>query len=192
MIYINLLPVRDIKRRNKAKKEIILSAVSLFCYLSLLLSFAFYQAIDISRLQKTNEDLQTEKKQYNKILDEIKHLEEAKKILETRIEVIKQLKQSSSLTVHILDEVANYTPSNRMWLTGLSQTSADLKLAGMALDNQTIAKYMDDLGKSHYITNVYLANSSMKNFAERDLKSFSISCTAGFSKKTEENENKLR
>ena len=48
----------------------------------------------------------------------------------------------------------------------------------MALDNQTVAKYMDDLEGSRYIENVSLANSSMKQFAERNLKSFSLSATA--------------
>jgi type IV pilus assembly protein PilN len=91
--------------------------------------------------------------------------------------VIKQLKQASSLTVHVLDEVANLTPPNRMWLTKLQQNGSDLKLSGMALDNQTVAKYMDDLATSPYIQNVNLVSASMEKFAERDLKSFSVGCT---------------
>ena len=179
MIRINLLPVREIKRRNNAKREIICSAAAFLCYLTMLAFFAFYQFNNINNLQKENDKMQAERQQYTKILNEIKQLEVDKKILLTRIDVIKQLKQSSSLTVHILDEVANFTPPNRMWLTKLQQTSGDLKLSGMALDNQTVAKYMDDLATSSYIKNVNLASASMEKFAERDLKLFSISCAVG-------------
>jgi type IV pilus assembly protein PilN len=52
----------------------------------------------------------------------------------------------------------------------------------MALDDQTIAQYMDDLEASRYIKNVHLANTKMDRYADRNLKSFSISCVVGFEK----------
>ena len=176
MIRINLLPVREIKRRNKAKKQIVFSLVAFICFLTMLALYAYYQASNITKLQKENERMQADKQQYTKIINEIKQLEADKKVLLTRIDVIKQLKQSSSLTVHVLDEVASFTPPHRMWLTKLQQTGSDLKISGMALDNQTVAKYMDDLASSSYIQNVNLVSSSMEKFADRDLKLFSVSC----------------
>lgn len=191
MIYINLLPVREIKRRNQAKRQIILSVLGLLCFLAILTSFAFYQVNTVARLQKAHADIQAEKQQYTKILNEIKKLEADKKVLLTRIEVIKQLKESSSLTVHVMDEVANLTPPQRMWLTGLSQTGGQLKLSGMALDNQTVAKYMEDLENSSYIQGVNLVSASMEKFAERDLKLFSVSCAVGVPSKSK-NDNNLK
>jgi len=64
-----------------------------------------------------------------------------------------------------------------MWLTKLQQTGNELKLSGMALDNQTVAKYMDDLTNSSYIQNVNLVSASMEKFAEKNLKLFSVSCS---------------
>lgn len=189
MIYINLLPVREIKRRNQAKKHIVLAALGLLCFLAILTSFAFYQVNTVARLQKAHTDIQAEKQQYTKILNQIKKLEADKKVLLTRIEVIKQLKESSSLTVHVMDEVANLTPPQRMWLTGLSQTGGQLKLSGMALDNQTVAKYMEDLEKSSYIQGVNLVSASMEKFAERDLKLFSVSCAVGVPSKSKNETN---
>lgn len=179
MIHINLLPVREIIRRNRAKRQIVLSTAAWLCFLTMVSLFGVYQAQTIAGLEQINNDLQAEKQRYAKIVGQIKKIEEEKKILLTRIEVIKQLKQSSSLTVHVLDEVANLTPPHRMWLTRLTQTSAELKLSGMALDNQTVAKYMDDLENSSYIQNVTLVSASMEKFAERDLKLFSISSGVG-------------
>lgn len=190
MIYINLIPVRDIKRRRKAKKEILFSAGLLVCLLLILGLWAGYQSNAIANITDTNNKLQEEKKKYSKILEEIKKLEQEKKDLLARIEVINKLKESSSLTVRVLDEVARFTPSDRMWLKTLSQSANTLSLTGMAMDDQTVARYMEDLEKSPFVSNVILVSSAMENFAERQLKTFSISCTVGFEKleKTVENQ----
>jgi type IV pilus assembly protein PilN len=189
MIHINLLPVREIKRRNKAIREIALSSAAFLCFLVLLASISLYQINYAGNLQQEHNRIQSEKQQYAKVLEEIKKLEAEKKTLLTRIEVIKQLKESSSLTVHVLDEIATLTPTHRMWLKKLQQTGNGLTLSGMALDNQTVAKYMDDLGTSAYIQNVILASASMEKYADRNLKSFSISCAVGMPSKKNSNKN---
>lgn len=191
MIHINLLPIREIKRRNKAIRQIVFSVAAFLLFLAMLASFALYQANYASKLQKENDSIEAEKQQYAKILNEIKKLEEEKKVLLTRIDVIKKLKQSSSLTVHVLDEIAILTPPNRMWLTKLQQTGSGLQLSGMALDNQTVAKYMDDLGNSSYMKNVILVSSSMEKYAERNLKLFSVSCAVAVPD-SKDNDKKLK
>lgn len=175
MIQINLLPVREIKRRKAAKQQIFFGGFAL-CFLLLFLVFVeLYQLNTIGKLKQEEQSINTEKQKYAKILEEIKKMEEEKKLLLTRIDVIKQLKQSSSLTVHVLDEVAQYTPPTRMWLKSLSQSGSQLILTGMALDEQTIAKYMDDLENSQYIQGVGLTKTAMEVYAERNLKQFTIS-----------------
>jgi type IV pilus assembly protein PilN len=180
MISINLLPVRKIKARIAAKRQILVSLSVFILFLALLGGFWWYQSGVIADLQEKDKKIQQEKAKYTKILNQIKNIEAEKKTLETRISVIKQLKKESSLTVRVLDEVANITPSNRMWLKSLNQSASKLNLSGMALDDQTIAKYMDDLERSKYINSVFLSNTTMNKYADRDLKSFSVSCTVGF------------
>jgi type IV pilus assembly protein PilN len=175
MIHINLLPVREIKRRKKVKSEIVIAALAFLSLIGIFLVIEVLQLSAIDKLKDEDKKLIAEKQQYTKILDEIKKMEEEKKLLLTRVEVINQLKQSSSLTVHVLDEIANLTPPGRLWLKSLSQVESQLVLTGMALDDQTVAKYMDDLEGSGYIQNVSLASSAMEVFAERNLKVFSIS-----------------
>lgn len=174
MIRINLLPVREIKRRQAIKNEVFLLVAGLISVIFLLLLVNFFQINKISSLERNIQTLQQEKQKHTITLNEIKKLEEEKKLIETRIGVINQLKASSSLTVHVLDEVANLTPTKRLWLSGLSQSGGSLKVSGMALDNQTIAKFMDDLEGSLYINDIALSNSSVKQYADRNLKSFSL------------------
>ncbi len=174
MIRINLLPVREIKRRNKAKKELATTALLVGLFVLLLAVFGAYKVMTVKNLQSELADLQDKKKQYDTRLQEIKKLEEEKALLLTRISVIEQLKQSASLTVHVLDDVASRTPSDRIWLTDLSQSGNQVQIGGMSLDNQTIAKYMVDLEGSSYMENMVLVKSDMKKYADRDLKAFMI------------------
>lgn len=141
--------------------------------------YSWHLFYTIGNLTNEEKRLTNEKNQYTKILNQIKKIDEEVKTLENRIGVIKKLKKESSITVHVLDELANLTPSKRIWLKSIDQVSNKLSLSGMALDDQTIASYMDDLEKSSYIGNIVLSNTTMDKFAERNLKSFSISCSVG-------------
>lgn len=174
MIRINLLPVREIKRRNKAKKELTIAALLVALFIALLTAFSVYQIMVVKGLKSDLTDLQAKKSQHDARLKEIKKLEEEKALLLTRIGVIEQLKKSASVTVHVLDDVALRTPSDRIWLTDLSQNGNQIQVNGMSLDNQTVAKYMVDLEGSPYMENLVLVKSDMKKYADRDLKAFTI------------------
>jgi len=185
MVRINLLPVREIKRRARAKRQITLFALAMVGLLVLLGAIGFLQASKAKQLQQELTKIRQEKQRYDKVLKQIKQLEKDKKLLEKKIDIIHRLKKESSLTVHILDEIANRTPTKRMWLTSLTQKGSNLTLKGMALDNRTIAAYMEELKKSPYIKDVSLTNSSLKQYAGRNLKSFSLTCSIGVPEKAE-------
>lgn len=183
MIHINLLPVREIVRIKKAKKQMLFGVLMLFVLLLSLSLVVMLQYGQIDNLKQEEARLNKEKKQYEATINEIKKIEDEKKLMLTRIEVINKLKQSSSQTVHVMDDVANLTPPNRMWLKSLAQNDTKLTLTGMALDDQTIAKYMDDLEASEYLQNVELVSSKMEIYADRNLKAFSVSAQVVLPKK---------
>ncbi|HID70857.1 MAG TPA: pilus assembly protein PilN, partial [Desulfobacterales bacterium] len=102
------------------------------------------------------------------------------------ISIIKKLKRDSSTTVHILDEVANKVDSKRMWLKSLKQQGQSLSLTGIALDNRTVAQFMEALKESPYISIVNLSNASLTKVSGRNLKSFSLACSIVSPKETKE------
>lgn len=179
MIYINLLPVRELKKKIAAKRQIYFSIFFILTFFSFISIYSWYLFDSIDKLTNEEKRLVDEKNKYTKILDQIKKIDEEIKTLENRIAVIKNLKKESSITVHVLDELASLTPSKRIWLKSIDQVSSKLSLSGMALDDQTIASYMDDLEKSQYIGNIVLSNTTMDKYADRNLKSFSITCSVG-------------
>ena len=128
-------------------------------------------------LHNENQKLEARKQELAKILREIEDLEKKKELIEKQTAIVEKLKKTSALSAYVLNEVANITPNERMWLTGLDQTGNSMKLEGMALDNQTVAEYMQQLESSKYISGVTLTSSALATYAGRNLKKFSLSCT---------------
>jgi type IV pilus assembly protein PilN len=187
MVYINLLPIKKIKQHAKAVQQLTVFATCLLFVLAVLAVIGFYQASTAASLEKEINALNAEKQRYEKILAQVKKLEQDKKTIESKIAVINRLKKTTSLTVHILDEIANLTPTKRLWLNSVNQSGMSLSITGMALDNQTIASYMEVLKTSPYISDVNLISSSLQGYAGRNLKSFNLSCAISVPAAAEDN-----
>jgi len=177
MLKINLLPIRQLKKRAKARNQIAGGIVIFFSVLVLLALAGMLQAGRISSLNDDIAAMTKEKKSFDKVVKELAALEQKRLDLNNKIAIINKLKSDSSLTVRVLDEVAKIIDSNRMWLTSLDQRGGSLKLTGFALDNQTVAQFMDELKISPFVTSVSLNNSSLKQVSGTDLKSFGLSCS---------------
>lgn len=185
MLKINLLPVRQLKKRAKARNQLLSIILCLICFVIMIGLVGYYQTQKVSTLENTIADIEKEKKKYKPTLDKIKKMEATKKELERKTAVIEKLKADSSLTVRVIDEVANIVDTERMWLLSFSQQGGSLSLKGVALDNQTIAQFMDNLKLSPFVKSVDLTDSSLKKIAGRDLKSFSLRCSVSHPPKAE-------
>ncbi|MCW5214321.1 PilN domain-containing protein, partial [Desulfobulbus sp. US5] len=142
MIRINLLPVRQMKQKTRALRQLALSGVVIIATLVILLLGTGFLSAKVSGLGKSIDDLTARKKELQKALDLIVKLEKKKKLVEKQISIVHELEKKSQLTVHILDDIARITPHERMWLDNFVQNASSLQLSGMALDNRTIADYL--------------------------------------------------
>ena len=185
MLKINLLPIRQLKKRANAKKQLFGMLLLLVLVLSVLGVTAALQAQKISSLGVDIKALQKEKDSYTPTLQKIAQLKKDREEYFRKTEIIKKLKSDSSLTVLTLDEVANRIDNQRMWLESLNQQQSSLRLSGVALDNQTIAQFMDHLKESPFVQNVTLTSSSLKVVSGRNLKSFQLHCTVSQPQKKE-------
>lgn len=177
MIRINLLPVRQLKKRAKARHEIYGIIIGFVCFLAALGIVTYLQIGKVDALKNAIASTDREIQKLKPILAQIQEIEATKKELARKTAVIDKLKSDSSLTVRVLDEVANIVDNNRMWLLDLNQQGNSLILNGIALDNQTVAQFMDNLKLSPFVNSVDLTDSSLTKIAGRDLKSFSLTCT---------------
>jgi type IV pilus assembly protein PilN len=176
MLRINLLPIRQLKKRAKAKNQILSFFAVFICLIGILCLVLIYQTGKIKSIQSNITELTNEQKRLAPEVAAVDKLKKDKEELERKISIINQLKAESSLTVRVLDEVANAVDNSRMWLTSFNQQGNSLALTGIALDNQTVAQFMDMLKKSPYIHSVNLSNSSLKKISDRSLKEFVLAC----------------
>lgn len=177
MIRINLLPIRQLRKRIRARNEVVVFAASLALVLVVLGIVGLGLSHKVSTLKGQISALQQKKTSYQPILKQIDQLKRNKEILEKKVDVIKKLKQGSQLSVRILDEIAERTPTSRLWLKSLKEAGGQLQLTGVALDNATIAQYMKQLGDSPFFLDADLSSSSQEEVAGRKLKSFSLKVT---------------
>ena len=190
MLRINLLPVRKIKQQFLAKQQLNFFGIAAASLLGVLIVYWWILSSTVDGLTAENKKLEARKQVLEKIIKEIEELEKIKEQVKNQTETIKKLAKTSSLTAHVLDAVADLTPNERMWLTNIDQSGNTMKIDGMALDNQTVAEYMQKLEKeSPYISDVTLTSSNLKNYSGRNLKSFSLSCTVGLKEDNEKTDN---
>ncbi len=174
MIAINLLPVREWKKRESVRQQIsiyflslILLSVSLFA-----VGFAIQGKVSIQREELKKLEARKAKLSYvNKKINQVK---KKSKEIETKFSAIEKLQQGRTKTVKILDEVVTSLPINRMWLTNLSLKGETLHVSGIAMDNHTVALFMRRLDASKFTKKVKLNTTRRKNIQGHELMSFDL------------------
>ena len=174
MISINLLPVRQIKQRIKARNQVIGMGITLICVLAVLGVVALVLGFKIGELHASIAKLSKEKAKYQTTINQIEKLKKDQQLLETKLNTISKLKKGSQLTVRVMDELAKLVPSNRLWLNRMTFNGSVLKIGGTALDNATIADFVETIVTSPFFANAELSGTTNQNVSGRQLKSFSL------------------
>lgn len=177
MLKINLLPVRQLKKRAQARNQLVMLLVGICLLVFSCTLIGIHQSGQIAELNDSITRLKKERQSYSKVLAKIKKLKKEKKELERKGGVIDKLQDESSITVHVMDEVSNAVDNTRVWLNSVSQTGNSLQISGIALDNRTISEFMNTLKKQKYVTQVNLTETSQQKVSNRDLKKFSLRCS---------------
>jgi type IV pilus assembly protein PilN len=175
MIHINLLPVKKIKQQVLARKQLMGFGVALAAILGVLFFISLIVNGTIGGLKGEITVLENKKKQLAEVLKTIEEIEKKKALVETQTKIVEDLQKASSLTVRVLDVVSDLTINDRMWLTALNQSGNSMQLSGTALDNPTIAEFLDKLKyeSKGYISNVVLGSSTLSG----NLQTFALSCS---------------
>jgi type IV pilus assembly protein PilN len=171
MIRINLLPFRAARKREDIRRQVSISGLMLLLLL-LLLGIKFISlSSDVSELRTQESNKKTELEGYKKELEEIKKLEKMIKEIRAKLDVIKELEKGKTGPVLLLSAVADAVPKDKLWLTSLKESSGTLSLTGTAMDNETIALFMNNLENAKdVITSVDLKSATGKEIPKYKLK----------------------
>ena len=155
MIRINLLPVRQKKKRNTSIYQLVAMSGGIIFTLLVALSVHFYFQGRLADQEKKIADSEAEIKRLEKIIGEVKELDQQKSRLLNQLAVIDKLEKGKRGPVRVLDELSNAIPK-RVWLTKFAENGGTLAMTGAAIDNADISEFMRALQKSPYFTDVQL------------------------------------
>ena len=164
MIKINLLPVREERRRMGARQE------QMFFALIMILVFigVFYWHSStnkkIKNLRTQINQVENDIRRLDKIVKEVEQFKKDKKILEGKIEVIDRLKLGRKVQVHYMDELNKALPS-QTWIEFYQQNGENLILRGKSLSTDDIASFMRNLEASNYFSDIRLDQTSQKEIS---------------------------
>jgi len=147
---INLLPWRDAERKRK-RQEFYLSmgaAVATAALVTLLGRWQMNAAI--AHQQERNQILSEEIAQLDKQIQEILGLENQKRKLLARMEIIETLQRSRPEIVHVFDEIVRTLPEG-VYLTYLKQSGARIEMRGVAQSSTRVSAFMRNIDGSEWL-----------------------------------------
>ncbi|OGR06727.1 MAG: hypothetical protein A2511_12355 [Deltaproteobacteria bacterium RIFOXYD12_FULL_50_9] len=176
MIRINLLPIRQLKKRIQCRNEIIAFIAVICIVLVGIGAWGFLISNQIKKLNGTITSLTQKRDSFKPTIVLMEQIKKDKQALETKLEAIKKLKNGAQVMVRLLDDIAGKTPVNTIWLESLALAPNDnnMRLSGIALDNAAIAQYMNELNSSKYFKNTELEFSNERLISGKKLKAFSL------------------
>ncbi|HKU14573.1 MAG TPA: PilN domain-containing protein [Steroidobacteraceae bacterium] len=148
---INLIPWREAERKRKRQEFGVgaLGAVIAAGVIAFLVNLQMSAAID--NQGERNQYLKDEIAKLDKQITEILALEEEKRRLKARIDVIEKLELSRPEIVHVFDQLVRTIPDG-VNLTSLKQTDRRLQLKGLAQSSTRVASYMRNIDASEWLT----------------------------------------
>ena len=147
---VNLLPWRDAERKQKRQEFMVgmVGALVLAGAIGLLVQFQLSSAID--HQEERNRLVKEEIAAVDKEITEILGLEQQKKRLQDRINVIKQLQSSRPGVVHVFDQLVRTIPDG-VYFTTIKQEGSKIRINGIAQSSTRVSALMRNLDASEWI-----------------------------------------
>ncbi len=146
MIRINLLPVRQVKKRELGRQLLVLSALVIVG--ALLGNYLWYDALESDRKANADQISKTKQKvaELEKVIGEVNNINARKKELEDKLKVLAELRRGRSGPVRMMDALARATPKN-VWVDSFDEKGNAVKLNGSAFSHEDVAEFMRGLGQ---------------------------------------------
>ena len=150
MAHINLLPWRELKRKEQQKR--FFQALGLAALAGVLAVVVAHVLINrmMENQQARNDMLKHEIKVLDKRIRDIKALEKTKQALLDRMDIIQQLQHSRPVAVHLFDELVTTLPGG-LYLTLIKQKGNTLEIRGRAESDARVSSYMSNLDRSPWL-----------------------------------------
>jgi type IV pilus assembly protein PilN len=176
LITINLLPVREERRKAGLRQLVIVMVAALVGSIGAVSAFHYRTMAEIDDAKRAISTTQQEIDRFGPELAQVEEYRRVKADIEKKLEVIAQLSDARSGPVHIFDELALAMPE-RVWVTSIGVRGTQIEMSGMSLDNELVALFLTALGDSPYFKNVELMRTEAQQMGGFKLNAFGLNAT---------------
>jgi type IV pilus assembly protein PilN len=177
MIKINLLPFRTARKKENIRQQVMIFLLSVVLVLTLMYGYGTMLSGDIAALESNIEMASSELVTYQQVIRRVKEYENTLRQLMQKNSAIKELELGRAGPVTTMNAMTQCIVPQMMWLTSMSEKDGFLNINGIAVDNATIAHFMERLEESPCFIDVDLQSSQQTEFADTlKVKVFRIKC----------------
>jgi type IV pilus assembly protein PilN len=119
-------------------------------------------------------DLERQTRAATALQKEIRALKEKKETAQNRLNLLQSLEKERHGPVRLMENLSSALPVNQLWLTALKENGPEIRIEGIALNNDFLAEYMKRLESRQLFTRVDLVQSSQIVLKEMKVKQFSL------------------
>lgn len=150
MARINLLPWRDELRKKRQQEFAVMAGVAVVLMCGVILAVHWYNEERISFQKERNAFLEAKTLELDEQIKAIKNLDEQRKNLLARMEIIQRLQASRPEIVHVFDELVATLPEG-VYYERIKQQGSVLTVNGVAQSNAFVSSLMRNLNQSQWL-----------------------------------------
>jgi type IV pilus assembly protein PilN len=147
---INLLPWREAQRKRQRQEFILGIAAAVGTAALVTLLGRVQMSAAISNQNERNAVIEAEIAELDKQIAEINGLENQKRRLIARMEIIETLQRSRPEIVHVFDEIVRVLPEG-VYLTLLRQNGVRIEVRGVAQSSTRVSAFMRNIDNSQWL-----------------------------------------
>lgn len=181
MIRINLLPVRAEKKKESLRQQGLVIVALVLALTGGILVVHTMLGRDISRVEARITSRKAEIARLDAKIGKVRQFKKKKRDLEEKISVIQKLEDQQRGPSQVLYELTQIIPE-KLWIESLKDSGGSLSVKGIAIDNQTIARFMTQMEASEWFQGVRLEVTKQVARGSASLKSFSLTVSVVYPK----------
>ena len=178
MIRINLFPFRAARIKENIRRQV---TIYLLSTIFLILAMSYF-TLDFGkkvRVLRGEQDAKQRKlASFKTTTAKMRKLKSKITDVELKLDTIQELEKGKTGPVKLLDDIATSVPREKLWLVSLKEGKGTLMLTGTAMDNETVADFMNRLESTESMKSVELVKTKQKEIKtlKINLKDFSLNC----------------
>jgi type IV pilus assembly protein PilN len=144
MIHINLLPVRQVKKREVGRQVLVVIGGILVAALAANYGWWYSRADEQDTNAKRIAQTQSRIAELEKVIGEVNNINARKKDVQAKLAILNDLRKQRTGPVRMLDALATATPK-KVWLTRFEEKANAVVLDGKAASVDDVSEFMRGL-----------------------------------------------